>query len=219
MLALDHVRDLSVALFTTIYYIFFSRFIYLYDKYLDSKKAHVNNSGNFDELREKVSEVSDQIKDSSIVKSIEDVADKIVDKIDDKLKNKQVISLDYDINATSLIHITKNNSKKVEDLFISLYNIKNIEGLSAKKHLKYSNTDLLINLVNEKDFKEVLYQVVDNYQKSINKMINKYEKEASVLEKKLEEQNNNLNSIYNSTSWKLTTPVRKLAAIIRKIKK
>lgn len=143
----------------------------------------------------------------------------IVDKIDDKLKNKQVISLDYDINATSLIHITKNNSKKVEDLFISLYNIKNIEGLSAKKHLKYSNTDLLINLVNEKDFKEVLYQVVDNYQKSINKMINKYEKEASVLEKKLEEQNNNLNSIYNSTSWKLTTPVRKLADIIRKIKK
>ena len=104
-------------------------------------------------------------------------------------------------------------------MFISLYNIKNIEGLSAKKHLKYSNTDLLINLVNEKDFKEVLYQVVDNYQKSINKMINKYEKEASVLEKKLEEQNNNLNSIYNSTSWKLTTPVRKLADIIRKIKK
>lgn len=111
MLALDHVRDLSVALFTTIYYIFFSRFIYLYDKYLDSKKAHVNNSGNFDELREKVSEVSDQIKDSSIVKSIEDVADKIVDKVDD-IVDKGEDKLD---KATDKINEIKEDVKEVKN--------------------------------------------------------------------------------------------------------
>ena len=83
MLALDQVRDLSVSLFTSIYYIFFSRFVYLYDKHLDKKKKHVNNSGNFDELREKIDEVTDQIKDNSIIKSIGEAADKITDKVDD----------------------------------------------------------------------------------------------------------------------------------------
>ena len=50
-------------------------------------------------------------------------------------------------------------------------------------------------------------------------MINEYEKESSDLEKIIEEQNNTLNSIYNSTSWKITTPLRKIADVIRKIKK
>lgn len=83
LLALTEIRDLAVALFTTIYYIFFSRFIYLYDKHLDKKKAHVNNSGNFDELREKIDEVTDKIKENDIVKSIGEAADKLVDKVDD----------------------------------------------------------------------------------------------------------------------------------------
>ena len=100
-----------------------------------------------------------------------------------------------------------------------MYNIKNIDGLSAKKHLKYSKTDLLINSLNEKDFKEVLHNVVNNYHNNLNKMINEYEKESSDLEKIIEEQNNTLNSIYNSTSWKITTPLRKIADVIRKIKK
>ena len=139
--------------------------------------------------------------------------------MDEKLKNEQVISLDYDINAKSLIHITKKSSKNVEDLFISLYNIKNIDGLSAKKHLKYSNADLLINSLNETDFREVLHTVIDNYHNNLNKMINEYEKESSDLEKIIEEQNNTLNSIYNSTSWKITSPLRKIVDVIRKIKK
>ena len=143
----------------------------------------------------------------------------IVDKIDEKLKNEQVISLDYDINAKSLIHITKKSSKNVEDLFISLYNIKNIDGLSAKKHLKYSNADLLINSLNETDFREVLHTVIDNYHNNLNKMINEYEKESSDLEKIIEEQNNTLNSIYNSTSWKITKKKKKIVDVIRKIKK
>ena len=143
----------------------------------------------------------------------------IVDKIDEKIKKEKVISLEYDLNATQLLHINKKTPKHNEDLFIGIYNIDYIGPINIKKHLYYSNIDITISNINEANYKEALYYVVKNQNKNIQKIIEKYEQETSKLEEKIVERDNNLNSIYTSTSWKVTVPLRKFADILRKIKK
>lgn len=143
----------------------------------------------------------------------------IVDKIDAKLENKKVISLDYSLNSTQLLHISKKGPKREEDSFISIYNIDDVGTIDIKKHLYYSNTDIVITNVNDCDYKAVLYHVIKNQNKNIERIIEKYESKTSELERKVDVQNDNINSIYSSTSWKVTVPLRKAADILRKLKK
>ena len=94
-----------LASFDCIYIILFSRYIYLYGVYLDSKKINVKNTGNFDEYREKVSEVvSDLGKKSEAI--VEDMTSKDDEKSNDSEKSSDTTHKNKDDDKTK-----KNNKK------------------------------------------------------------------------------------------------------------
>ena len=94
-----------LATFDCIYIILFSRYIYLYGVYLDSKKINVKNIGNFDEYREKVSEVvSDLGKKSEAI--VEDMTSKDDEKSNDSEKSSDTTHKNKDDDKTK-----KNNKK------------------------------------------------------------------------------------------------------------
>lgn len=94
-----------LATFDCIYIILFSRYIYLYGVYLDSKKINVKNTGNFDEYREKVSEVvSDLGKKSEAI--VEDMTSKDDEKSNDSGKSSDTTHKNKDDDKTK-----KNNKK------------------------------------------------------------------------------------------------------------
>lgn len=94
-----------LATFDCIYIILFSRYIYLYGVYLDSKKINVKNTGNFDEYREKVSEVvSDLGKKSEAI--VEDMTSKDDEKSNDSEKSSDTTHKNKDDDKT------KKNTKK-----------------------------------------------------------------------------------------------------------
>lgn len=94
-----------LATFDCIYIILFSRYIYLYGVYLDSKKINVKNTGNFDEYREKVSEVvSDLGKKSEAI--VEDMTSKDDEKSNDSEKSSDTTHKNKDYDKTK-----KNNKK------------------------------------------------------------------------------------------------------------
>lgn len=97
-----------LATFDCIYIILFSRYIYLYGVYLDSKKINVKNTGNFDEYREKVSEVvSDLGKKSEAI--VEDMTSKDDEKSNDSEKSSDTTHKNKDDDKT------KKNNKKDKD--------------------------------------------------------------------------------------------------------
>ena len=142
----------------------------------------------------------------------------ITNKKDNSLINKKVISLEYDINSKNYIHIKRKTKEKEEDVFISIYNIDNINKLSVKKDLKYSNKTIIINNINEEEHKDILLNIVKKQNDNTEKKIKKYEDKIAKLEKEIQEKNKKLEGIYTSTSWKVTKPIRKMGDIIRKIK-
>lgn len=94
-----------LATFDCIYIILFSRYIYLYGVYLDSKKINVKNTGNFGEYREKVSEVvSDLGKKSEAI--VEDMTGKDDEKSNDGEKSSDTTHKNKDEDKTK-----KNNKK------------------------------------------------------------------------------------------------------------
>lgn len=94
-----------LATFDCIYIILFSRYIYLYGVYLDSKKINVKNTGNFDEYREKVSEVvSDLGKKSEAI--VEDMTSKDDEKSNYSEKSSDTTHKNKDDDKTK-----KNNKK------------------------------------------------------------------------------------------------------------
>lgn len=142
----------------------------------------------------------------------------IVDKITDELKDKKAISLEYDKESTSMIHINKKSKLKDDDFLIGLYNIKYNNTFSVNKRLKYSKYELNIEYIREKDYREVMYKIVKNQGKNIENRIKQYEDKIESLENDIETKNKDLNKLYESTSWKLTAPIRKVGDILRKIK-
>lgn len=106
-----------LATFDCIYVILFSRYIYLYGVYLDSKKINTKNTGNFNEYREKIGEVVSELGKNKVVaedkSNILDDTSKVekssdLDKDDDNLKK----------NANKTKNLSKKNNKKdknVED--------------------------------------------------------------------------------------------------------
>lgn len=101
------ISGVVIALLDTIYYILFGRYIYLYRDYLDKKKIGVKGLGNFDEIREKITdttksvekEISDFVKEKEIDKKIDEIGEKITDTTKEVTKEvkKTVKKVEKDI--------------------------------------------------------------------------------------------------------------------------
>ena len=77
-----------LTLFISLYYIFLSRYIYLYSNYLDSIDKDRENSGSFNDVKEKfVNSVNETINNEKIDQIVDDTRDKI-DNIIDKTEEK-----------------------------------------------------------------------------------------------------------------------------------
>lgn len=99
------------------YTILFIRYVYLYGEFLNSKKISVNNKGNFDEVRDKISEITDNVVEkASDIK--EDISDKLKEvKLDEKVEEvKKSVSDFVDNVKDELIEIKENADKKVKEI-------------------------------------------------------------------------------------------------------
>ena len=87
-----------IAILDAVYFLLIGRYVYLYRDYLDKRHINTNNSGNFDEVREKVKETLDKANDNIqeildkteiddvIVEKTKEVKEKVQETITDKKK-------------------------------------------------------------------------------------------------------------------------------------
>lgn len=157
-------------------------------------------------------------------------------KLTNNLSNKKAIIIHSKLTGDNSIKITRNTKSKEETDFVILHNIDFTE-LSEIKKLKYSKSSISITIINKEQNIEELYKInekqkieFENKEESLNLIIKNKEKEISdnqqTIKKLQEEKEKSLNkmqqkidTIYNTTSWKITTPIRFIADIMRKIKR
>ena len=133
--------------------------------------------------------------------------------------DKKVIELMGSFQTDHYIHIAKEyQSGEKKNEYVGLYNMDDIH-LDSKKELKYSGYQITIT---NKTATEIIPLLCE--EKRIEK--NKYEKELLEKEKKIEKMQNkidsycyDMNALYNSTSWKMTKPFRKIVDFIRHFQK
>ena len=91
LISTEVLRGVLLSLLDSGYYLLFGRYIYLYREYLDKHGINVDNSGNFDQIKEVVSEKLEDVKDE-VSEKIEDVKEEVnkIIKSDDN-KDIQVV--------------------------------------------------------------------------------------------------------------------------------
>ena len=114
------VSGVVISTLTTIYLILFGRYIYLYRYYLDHKKIDSNNTGNFNDVREKIQDILDKtdIDDKIVngVKSLQEMVDEAIHNNqgetlkEDSVKDKEDLRENDKENLSS----TKKSKKKTK---------------------------------------------------------------------------------------------------------
>ncbi len=93
LISISTVNGTILATFDCIYVILFARYVYLYGVYLDSIKKNSKNIGNFDEYREKLVDVTEEIVDKANqliddgTEKIGEVAKEVVDKANELIED------------------------------------------------------------------------------------------------------------------------------------
>lgn len=117
------ISGLFVSIFDALYILLFGRYIYLYRDYLDYNKIDSDNKGNFDEIKENISndlkdardminEVGENIsKKTNEILDKTDIDEKVVDTVR-KVKDKVSEGIDSTVKKNTK---TKKNSEKGED--------------------------------------------------------------------------------------------------------
>jgi len=159
----------------------------------------------------------------------------IVNKITDDIINKQVIEISGNFSTNNIIIEKIYKNKKKDISYIGLYNMKDNTDFHEEKILKYSKYSIIISLKNSVDLANYLYNEIQNNTKKSEKIIQEKNKTIDSLHKSIQnfqtiineaEQNNNnlikkmnqqVEEIHNTTSWKITKPIRIIADIIRKV--
>ena len=112
----DEFSGVVLTLFVTVFYILFSRYIMLYDKYLDEHDKDNDNLGNFDKFRDAIGENLNKEKIQGTLKDVGESLDKAGDKIVDA--SKKTVKKVKNIDKEEL----KSNLKKSKDDFIKRMN-------------------------------------------------------------------------------------------------
>lgn len=139
LISMTTVDGTFLATFDCIYIILLTRYVYLYGEYLNLIKKNSNNCGNFDEYREKILDVKEEIVEKTdklinefdldksvekVTEMIEDTVDNVKEKIDeikdDSKKNDEVkekssrkkIEDKYEARKNNIIDDNKESMKK-----------------------------------------------------------------------------------------------------------
>ena len=96
------IDGVVISFLDAVYYGLFARYVFLYREFLDRKKLNSDNSGNFDEVREKVQDVLDQTEiDDKIMDGIKNVHEKVDNFVKEKEIDKKVENVKKEITKTS----------------------------------------------------------------------------------------------------------------------
>ena len=112
----DEFSGVVLTLFVTIFYILFSRYIMLYDRYLDEHDKDNDNLGNFDKFRDAIGENLNKEKIQGTIKDVGESLDKTGEKIADV--SKKAVKKVKNIDKNEI----KKNLKKSKDDFIKRMN-------------------------------------------------------------------------------------------------
>ena len=159
----------------------------------------------------------------------------IMNKIDNNTVDKKVIELNGSISTNNIYIERKLKNKKKEITYIGLYNLDDNIEFMEEKMLKYSKYSLKISLKNSVDLVNYLYKefnhsntknekiiqeknkIIDLQQESLQK----YQARTSEMEENnkdlIKKMNQQMEEIHNTTSWKITKPIRIIADLIRKV--
>lgn len=103
----------------TLYTLLFIRYVFLYGDYLDSKKISINNTGNFDQITDKVKEeVNNFIEDNKLDEKFEDVKEKVSDIVDDVKEKIEKAELDekFDEAKKKVVEVANDIKEKAVDI-------------------------------------------------------------------------------------------------------
>ena len=122
LISMTTVDGTFLATFDCIYIILLTRYFYLYGEYLNLIKKNSNNCGNFDEYREKILDVKEEIVEKTdklinefdLDKSVEKVTEMIEDTVDNVKEKFDEIKDDSKKNDEVK---EKSSRKKIEDKY------------------------------------------------------------------------------------------------------
>ena len=122
LISMTTVDGTFLATFDCIYIILLTRYFYLYGEYLNLIKKNSNNCGNFDEYREKILDVKEEIVEKTdklinefdLDKSVEKVTEMIEDTVDNVKEKIDEIKDDSKKNDEVK---EKSSRKKIEDKY------------------------------------------------------------------------------------------------------
>lgn len=179
LLAVDLVSSTSLdgtilSLLDTSFTCLFVRYIFLYGDYLDSKKIAINNDGNFDELKELISNKVDSFVDEH---DLDDKFDKFKDKVSDVTDDIKDVAVDIKDSIVDVVDDLKldekfNDAKEATSKFVD-----NVSDVKEKIVKKYEESDL-----DEKVDK--VKEVVNNFTDEVKEEIVEIKEE---IDEKIEE--------------------------------
>ena len=136
----------------------------------------------------------------------------------DKYKSEKTIALNSKFDADYFITINKKYSDKSIILeFISLYNFEYVN-FNINKDMKYSKFVLNAKMYNIYECFDILHKYSNDNLISNNNKFLKQENKIDELNEQLKQKSNEINNIYNSSSWRITKPIRKIIDMIRNIR-
>lgn len=117
------ISGLFISILDALYILLLGRYIFLYREYLDYNKIDSNNKGNFDEIKENISNDLKEVGDSIISKTNEildktDIDEKVIDaakKIKDSTKEKVDKVLDKTDIDEKVVEATKKVKSAVKE--------------------------------------------------------------------------------------------------------
>ena len=141
----------------------------------------------------------------------------IVHKYDSKYKNKKYLAIEKDKDCAFENLLSIKFGEKRECVY--LYNLPFSE-IQVKKVMKYSGCELEVNFVSLNQYIDSLNQEIVTKNKEIGMLKEEEKKKVEDLNAvvddykgKLETVKKELNDIINSSSWKITKPLRKLNSV------
>lgn len=219
LLAVDLISSTSLdgtilTILDTIYVGLFIRYVFLYGEFLNSKKISVNNDGNFDEIKEKISDsVNEFVEEHELDEKYENAKEKVsefsedvkekatdlkenikemIDKadIDEKVdKAKEVVSDTYNNVKENVVEFKEDLVKKYEesDLDEKVEKAKEVAG-NLYNDVKEEVVELKKNIdekLEETDIDETVKEFVDDLGEKVEEVKTKTKQTVQEVKEKV----------------------------------
>lgn len=128
----------------------------------------------------------------------------------------QTINVRFDPDRKARWILRNLEIKNQDDLSLS-FNVVNAVEKDGDIILVDNDSQIHINNISDSEILHITYTIVDSYSniEKLYKTINQLEQEMNITKKHLNEVEQLNNSMINSTSWKITEPIRKLKKFIK----